>query len=443
MKWWQLSLFGVGCIIGTGFFLGTSIAIRKTGPSIIIILFLAAVATYLVFDGLARMVAREPKKGAFRSYAQQAFGHWAGFCSGWVYWFSEVLIMGSQMTALSIFTKFWFPSVPLWIFACIYACLGLVILLIGVAWLNKLENLFAIIKVSAIVMFIIIALLGVFNVIDSSKPIKLTESFNQFFAAGISGFLSSMIFGFYAFGGVEVMGLLAIKLEKPKDAPKSGKIMLLILTFIYILSIGLAVLMINFKSFETDQSPFVTALEPFQLNFVPHIFNGALIIAGFSTMVASIYAVTTILITLAEEGDAPKRFAKAGKLAVPIPAFLITVFSLTASIVFSLLMPDKVYEYITTAAGLMLIYNWIFILLSARRLLSVGRLVKFSYLFGIMLIFVTVIGTLFSESSRPGFFISIGFIVIILVVMLFVRPRWKQNDNIKRSLFEKFQPTKS
>ncbi len=35
LKWWQLSLIGVGCTIGTGYFLGSSIGIKITGPSIV------------------------------------------------------------------------------------------------------------------------------------------------------------------------------------------------------------------------------------------------------------------------------------------------------------------------------------------------------------------------------------------------------------------------
>ncbi len=51
IKWWQLSLFGVGCTIGTGFFLGSSIAIRTAGPSVLILFVIAAIVTYFVYDG--------------------------------------------------------------------------------------------------------------------------------------------------------------------------------------------------------------------------------------------------------------------------------------------------------------------------------------------------------------------------------------------------------
>ncbi|GJM76480.1 hypothetical protein HMSSN036_86960 [Paenibacillus macerans] len=99
------------------------IGIRMAGPSILIAFVLAAAGTYTVFEVLARMTADRPEQGSFRSYAKRAFGRWAGFGSGWVYWCSELLIMGSQLTALSLFSRFWFPGVPMWILRLVMPCL--------------------------------------------------------------------------------------------------------------------------------------------------------------------------------------------------------------------------------------------------------------------------------------------------------------------------------
>lgn len=71
LAWWQLSLIGVGCIIGTGFFLASSIAIQMTGPSVILAFTMAACATYIVFEALAKMSANDPQKGSFRTYAKK------------------------------------------------------------------------------------------------------------------------------------------------------------------------------------------------------------------------------------------------------------------------------------------------------------------------------------------------------------------------------------
>lgn len=86
------------------------------------------------------------------------------------------------------------------------------------------------------------------------------------------------------FRGIEVMGLMAVHLKDPKDAAKSGRVMLIILAVIYIVSIGLALLLVPVTAFNENSSPFITSLEPFHLSIFLHIFNGIFIIAGFSTL---------------------------------------------------------------------------------------------------------------------------------------------------------------
>ncbi|AXI08098.1 amino acid permease [Oceanobacillus sp. 143] len=426
MKWWQLSLFGVGCTIGTGFFLGSSIGIGQGGPSIVIAFVLAGIATYIVFDALARLTASHPEKGAFRTYAKQAYGSWAGFSIGWMYWFAEVLIMGSQLTALSIFSRFWFPNIPLWLFAIGYAILGLFVLLVGAKKLTSIENIFAVIKLAAIIMFIVIAGAFVFGLFDGVKQLHIPSSMNELFPTGFMGFWASMIFAFYAFGGIEVMGLMAVQLKQPKEAPKSGKVMILSLVTIYTIALVFALVLVPWDVFNTKESPFIVALEDFDLGFVPHIFNGALIVAGFSTMVGSFYGVTTILVSLAQDGDAPSLFAKDGKLAVPVPTLGLLIIGIAGSIVMSLALPDKIYTYITTGAGLMLLYNWLFIILSARKLQKDKLKDRIKYFAGIVLLLAGISGTLVDKTNRPGLFISLGIVGLIGICAFFMNRKWKK-----------------
>lgn len=441
LEWWQLSLIGVGCIIGTGYFLGSGLGLKITGPSMLLAFIIAAIATYIVFDALSKMYASDPQKGSFRSYAKKAFGRWAGFSSGWVYWFSEMLIMGSQLTALSLFSKFWFPNVPLWIFASIYAVLGIVVVLTGVKGFERMENLFAVVKIAAILMFIVLAGAGLFGLLDSSKEVfKLPRQGSDFFPSGLKGLWSGLIFAFYAFGGIEIMGIMSVRLKKKEDAGKAGKIMILVLTIIYIISIGFAVSMVTFRNFTNDESPFVIAMRNYDLAFFPHLFNGALIIAGFSTMAASLFAVTSMLVILAEDRDAPKLFAKKGKLKTPIYALSLTVCGLITSIILALVMPDRIYEYITTAAGLLLLYNWLFVLISVKRLIKLSRFGHVKRISAILFILLAVSGTLFHDSVRPGFFVSIGFIVLVGIVSLIIHFSSKKGKNPNSNpmtLFEK------
>ncbi|MEC2074946.1 amino acid permease [Metabacillus fastidiosus] len=430
LAWWQLSLVGVGCIIGTGYFLGSVIGIKMTGPSIIISFILAGIGTYIVFEALAKMATKDPDKGAFRSYAKKAYGRWAGFSSGWVYWFSEMLITGSQLTALSLLSRLWFPNVPLWVFALIYAVLGVIVVLIGTKGFERAQNIFAIIKISAITMFIVLAiavLSGLFG--GNSGHFKIPGSMNEFMPKGFSGLWSSLIFGFYAFGGIEIMGIMATRLKKKEETKKSGSIMLIILMSIYLISLILATGLVAVNTFNTDKSPFVTALHQFDIAFFPHVFTAGIIIAGFSTMTASLFAVTSMIVTLAEDGDAPPVFAKKGKLKVPPFAMILTVCGLITSIILSLVMPDSVYEYITTAAGLMLLYNWFFILVSFPRLIKASGFDHVKRFIGMALILLAISGTLLHKSSRPGFFVSILFVAAIFAVLLVMRLMGKKKKS--------------
>ncbi|MGA3677234.1 amino acid permease [Lysinibacillus agricola] len=432
LSWWQLSLLGIGCTLGTGFFLGTSMAIHKSGPAVIIPFLLAAICTYIVYDALVKMSVANPDKGSFRTYAKQAFGKWAGFSNGWVYLISEVLIMGSQLMALGIFTKLWFPTLPLWVAASIYAALGLVVILTGMKGFENFQNIFGALKAAAIVMFIVVAVLLIIKGInnDSTTFDSLHANYEEFFSQGIKGIWLGLLYAFYAFGGTEVMGLMVIDLKNPKEAPKAGKVMLMVITIIFLMTIMLALMLVSWKDFNIEESPFITALRDYHIPFVADIFNGILIIAGFSTMVASLYAVVTILITLAEDHDAPASLAKKGKMKVPFPALLFLASGLIITIVIGFLMPEKIFEYLMTAAGLMLIYNWFFILVTYAKLMELSKWDHVKNGIGMLLIGVTVSGTLGEKTSRLGFFVSLLFIVIIGIATWIVMKRQKYDKHV-------------
>ncbi|MGG2074608.1 amino acid permease [Lysinibacillus irui] len=423
MSWWQLSLLGIGCTLGTGFFLGTSMAIHKSGPAVLIPFLLAAICTYIVYEALVKMSVENPDKGSFRTYAKQAFGRWAGFSNGWVYLMSELLIMGSQLMALGIFTRFWFPALPLWISAAIYAVLGLVVILTGMKGFENFQNIFGALKAAAIIMFIIVAVIIIMKGTQAATLDSLQANYESFFSQGMKGIWLGLLYAFYAYGGIEVMGLMVIDLKNPQEAPKAGRIMLVVITIIFILAIALALALVSWKDFAIDESPFITALHGYHIPFVADIFNGVLIIAGFSTMVASLYAVITILITLAEDQDAPDILAKKGKMKVPFPAFIFLTSGLVITIVIGFLMPEKIFEYLITAAGLMLIYNWLFILVTYRKLMALSKWAYVKNNIGILLIIVTVSGTLGEKTSRLGFYVSLLFIVLIGLATWFVVKR--------------------
>ncbi|TYS67815.1 amino acid permease [Sutcliffiella horikoshii] len=435
LAWWQLSLIGIGCTIGIGFFLGSSLGIKLAGASIILSFLIGAAGTYIVYSRLAKMTIQDPQEGSFCYYAGQAFGKWASFSCGWNYWCSNILIMGSQLTALGLLSQFWFPDIPLWIFSAGYAILSFLIVMLGTKGFDKMEDLFAIIKVAAIVMFIVIALGIYFGWIKGdgggvgASPGNLPNTLKEWMPMGVKGVWSSLIYAFYAYGGIEVIGLMAMQLKKKEDTLKAGTIMMFLLMILYVGSLSLAVSLAAFEKFNEKESPFVTALTNFDLDFFPHVFNGAIIIAGFSTMTAALFGVTTLLVTLAKDGDAPKLFQKKIQFReLPLPSLLLGVVGLAASVVCAFVLLGKVFEYITTAAGLLLLYNWIFILLSSFKLEKNGKLLS---VLGLLLLLLAISGTLAEKTVRNGFFISILFVALIGIITLIMQRKWKKGGRKK------------
>ena len=420
LHWWQLSLIGVGCTIGTGFFLGSGLGIRLAGPAILISFLLAACTTYIVYEALAKMTQKDPQKGSFRTYSRKAFGRSFGFLNGWVYWFSEMLIMGSQLTALSLFSRFWFPELPLWVFAAIFGALGLLVIIIGTKLFEPMENVSAIIKVSAILMFVIIVILGLCGVIDGKESLDVPTTVKEMFPTDWKKTWSSLVFAFFAFGGIEVLGIMSMRLEDKSEAPKAGKFMIFALTVIYILSLGFVVMMLPWNKVNLNESPFLTILSGYPIKIMPHLFNGALIIAGFSTMSASLFSVGNMLVTLAEDRDAPRILGKKGRFAIPLPAFAVMVAGLLLSIVLSRVMPDKVYEYFTTGASLLILYNWILILLTYSKLTELKKKEKIKRTVGLGLIILAITGTIIEKDTRMGFFVSLAFVSLVGIVTIII-----------------------
>lgn len=437
LRWHQLSLIGVGSVIGAGFFLGTGVSIRIAGPSLMAGYLLGGFVAYLVFAALAEMTVHDPQPGSFRTYARKAFGPSMGFISGWIYWVAGVLIMSSEIVALSIFSRYWFPNEPLWIFSILYSILGLSIILLGTRNFGKIESVFGLVKLSALLVFILFGVLAAAGFIRPEAGgiagIRAGTGLFPLMPNGWLGFWSAMIFVLFSYGGIEVLGVTAGELKNKNDAPKAGSIMLVSLTLIYTLSLYFVFRLTSWSRINESRSPFVTALAPFDLPFLDSLFNLIIISAAFSTMVGALFTVTRVMVSLSQDGDAPRSLSKFNRRGIPLRALLLSAVGLAAAITFSYFLPNTVYEYITTAAGILLIANWA-IILSAHirnRPAYTGTGVRyhmFGYPYssytGIGLIAWVIAGSLLHRGERIGFYVGLGLIAFISIACAVRKVEW-------------------
>ena len=74
----QLAMIAIGGAIGTGLFLGSSLAVHTAGPAVIVSYLIGAVITLLLMGALSEMAVAYPTAGSFGVYAEIYLHPWAG-----------------------------------------------------------------------------------------------------------------------------------------------------------------------------------------------------------------------------------------------------------------------------------------------------------------------------------------------------------------------------
>lgn len=458
MRWWDLAFIGTGAVIGAGFFLGTALSIHLAGPSLLLLYLLGGLTAFLVFNSLADMSLHDPQPGSFRVYARKAFGPSMGFISGWMYWLAGILIMSSEVAALSIFTRYWFPGIPLFVFAAFYSLLALAINLLGVHDFGRIESLFGLLKTSSLLIFIVFGLfyvIGLINPLPYTAPQTLPITAAQWLPNGFLGAWPAMIFVLFSYGGIEVMGIMSTELKNPKEVGRSGRVMLVALTLIYSAALLFALLMVPLYRVSAVESPFVSALSIFHFGFIDSLLNLLIISAAFSTMVGALFAVTNVMVSLADDGDAPLLLNKRNRRGVALPALSLSGLGLAGAVLLSFLLPNTFYEYLTTAAGVMLIMNWLIILSAQMKNnpLYIKQHLKERYQvpgypyssYGAMaVILLTIAGAALMPLQRTGVIVSLALVLLIALASqlrsLALKPGWGRLAPARKRLPENKDP---
>jgi L-asparagine transporter-like permease len=111
----KLSMIAIGGAIGTGLFLGSGFAIGMAGPSVLLSYAIGALIALLLMGCLAEMTVTHPTTGSFGTYAECYVSPLAGFLVRYAYWTCIVLAVGTEVSAVALYMKFWFHDVPGWL----------------------------------------------------------------------------------------------------------------------------------------------------------------------------------------------------------------------------------------------------------------------------------------------------------------------------------------
>src|SRR5215813_230970 len=154
----QLTMMAIGGAIGVGLFLGSSVTIRLAGPAVIVSYLLGAGIALIMSYVLTEMAVVHPVAGAFGVYAEKYLNPWAGFSVRATYAVAEIIAIGAEVTAAGIYIAYWYPDVPQWVWVVLVSAALVALNAMQVNYLGEFEYWFAMIKVAAIVAFIVVGL---------------------------------------------------------------------------------------------------------------------------------------------------------------------------------------------------------------------------------------------------------------------------------------------
>ena len=110
----HLQMIAIGGAVGTGLFYGSAHVLQVAGPAIVASYAIVGVVIYLIMRALGEMCVHEPVTGSFSYYAYRYWGDFAGFFSGWNYWFCYISVSMAELAVVGIYISFWWPAFPSW-----------------------------------------------------------------------------------------------------------------------------------------------------------------------------------------------------------------------------------------------------------------------------------------------------------------------------------------
>ncbi|MBY0504967.1 MAG: amino acid permease [Bryobacteraceae bacterium] len=354
----QLSMIAIGGAIGTGLFLGSGFAIGFAGPSVLLSYAIGALIALLLMGCLAEMTVAHPTPGSFGAWAEFYLGPLAGFLVRYAYWSCIVFAVGTEVTAIAVYLRYWFPAVPGWLWI-----LGFSAGLIGVNTANvklfgRVEYLFSALKLAAIAVFI---LLGAALVLRGQGQGSYTVP-DGFFPHGLRGMWVAVIVSIFSYLSIEMIAVAAGEAEDPRRAVISAfRSAVARLVIFYLLTLALILALVPWTAAGRGESPFVTVMRATGIPYAAGIVNFVLLAAALSAMNSQLYITTRMMFSLARAGHAPKRFGELSARGTPVSALWLSSIGIGLATVVNAVWPGTSFTIMMAISMFGAMFTWMMI----------------------------------------------------------------------------------
>ncbi|OBF72979.1 L-asparagine permease [Mycobacterium sp. 852002-51613_SCH5001154] len=375
----QVQMIGLGGAIGTGLFLGAGGRLASAGPGLFLVYGICGIFVFLILRALGELVLYRPSSGSFVSYAREFFGEKAAFAAGWLYFVNWAMTGIVDTTAIAHYCHYWtaFQAVPQWTLALIALVMVLAMNLISVKLFGELEFWASLIKVLALVTFLVVGivfLVGRFKVDGHDPGVALWESHGGLLPAGLLPLVLVTSGVVFAYAAVELVGIAAGETANPhKIMPRAINSVVFRIAIFYIGSTILLALLLPHTAYRDHVSPFVTFFSKVGFGGAGSVMNLVVLTAALSSLNAGLYSTGRILRSMAINGSGPKFTAPMTKNGVPYGGILLTAVVGLLGIVLNAVKPSQAFEIVLHIAAVGVVVAWGTIVASQLRFYRLSR----------------------------------------------------------------------
>ncbi|MDQ0574030.1 amino acid permease [Agromyces albus] len=389
----QLQMIAIGGAIGTGLFMGAGGRLESAGPSLFIVYAVCGVFAFFILRALGELVLHRPSSGSFISYAREFFGEKAAYVAGWMYFLNWATTAIADVTAVALYVQFWsaFTAVPQWVLALIALVIVLSLNLVSVKVFGEMEFWFALIKVVALVSFLVIGIvfLSAGWPLNSdagtvAPGLSIWQDNGGVFPTGLIASVLVVQGVVFAYAGIELVGTAAGETANPdKVIPRAINSVIFRIAVFYVGSVLLLSLLLPHTAYSSGESPFVTFFASIgdgsSGEIAGSIMNFVVLTAALSSLNAGLYSTGRILRSMAMSGAAPQFTTRMNRHGVPYGGILLTGGVTLLGVVLNLFVPEDAFEIVLNISAIGIVAGWGMIVLcqlQLRRRAQQGKAVQ-------------------------------------------------------------------
>jgi AAT family amino acid transporter len=358
----QLSMIAIGGAIGTGLFLGSAISVKAAGPGVILSYIGAAAIALCLMWALGEMTVAHPVAGSFGVHSEMYLHPWAGFAMRYSYWLAQVIAIGSEMIAASIYCKHWFPHVPSWWWIASFSAALVYVNARSVASFGEFEYWFAMLKVVTITMFLILGGALLFGIRSTRIGAANYTSHGGFLPHGWAGVGLGVAMAVFSYLGLEIVAVTSGEAKDSARAlPRAMRWTLARLGIFYIGGLTIVVGVVPWNQVGLGESPFVRVFETAGIPAAAGVMNFVVLSAALSSVNCNLYLTSRMLFSLARGGYAPSLLGRLSERGTPVAALLVSSAGMIAALFLEHWFQATAFLYMLGAAFFGGIFVWLMI----------------------------------------------------------------------------------